>query len=875
MQIIDLYIRGGKKYNGVASFPTPTRLVDTSVDFLNGEYSVGQIIKDLSTGIVGNITGIVDSSTLDILGGIFSGSEKPYQIYDDFTKLELFKDESVSITDTIQNVKDPEKIFAPFSQQFSVPASKSNNRFFKHYYDVDVQNSFDARYQGDGLIQLNGVNYKSGKIRLTSVELKDNVAYSYKLVFTGATIEFKDILAEAELSSLVFPDELNIDYTNDEVKDIFTGDAGSQDLAFPLITHSKNMRFKNGEYKDHITDTYLNFADLKPALRLKKIIDAIQTTYPQLRFSDEYFNTFWFKKLYMWLHREEGYLSNSDEGGAIRTISTRFFRPDNAENQDTNYNYVNNPIGADLRPARCYVDNGSGSWFDRRNVGYIFTLTVTSPDPNRIYEVEVLRSSDNAPLFSQTGTGTTQTFEYEADINNYGLNEVDVFFNISSDSTLGMTQNLTVQQVKKRIWGGSAPQVIRTALYDKQAPISETQLSINRQMPKMKIIDFLKNLFTMHNLTAYTEDGLITVLHLDDFYNQGVSYDITRYVDTKKSTVSKLLQFKNMLFDFKSKKSYLVQFSQELQGNKFSEESYGNDEWDGGDYKIEVDFEKMMYERLTDEATGRLTKVTQGAMLDKKFEPTIGQPLIMYILPNALQSVDFIKWDNSDGTFENINNYSRPANGYAASFDNATVYRTLNFGIENDEFTQSSDSLNNIPQDLYTKYYRNYVENLFSRNSRKTNLSAYLPLNIILKYKLNDVFIISNTQYRINSIKTNLLTNKSDLELYNLNTSVEQRSGGQSPFLRTVENIVVDNIQPDEIEISFDDVDIPTQTDFVGYAFYLDGDLIDEPDDSLTYTYINLEEDTTYKLGVAQVQNTIDNVKTYSIPTEIFVTTAP
>ena len=206
-------------------------------------------------------------------------------------------------------------------------------------------------------------------------------------------------------------------------------------------------------------------------------------------------------------------------------------------------------------------------------------------------------------------------------------------------------------------------------------------------------------------------------------------------------------------------------------------------------------------------------------MLDKKFEPTIGQPLIMYIIPNALQSVDFIKWDNSDGTFSNINTYSRPANGYAASFNNATVYRTLNFGIENDEFTQSSDGLNDISQDLYTKYYRNYVENLFSRNSRKTNVSAYLPLSIILKYKLNDVFIISNTQYRINSIKTNLLTNKSDLELYNLNTSVEQRSGGQSPFLRTVENIVVNNIQPKTIDISFDDVNIPTQPDFVGYDF--------------------------------------------------------
>ena len=45
-------------------------------------------------------------------GGVFSGNlaGQPYQIYnDDYTKLDLFKDESVSITDSIQNVKDPSK----------------------------------------------------------------------------------------------------------------------------------------------------------------------------------------------------------------------------------------------------------------------------------------------------------------------------------------------------------------------------------------------------------------------------------------------------------------------------------------------------------------------------------------------------------------------------------------------------------------------------------------------------------------------------------------------------------------------------------------------------------------------------------------------
>ena len=44
-------------------------------------------------------------------------------------RLDLFKDETVSLTQTIQNVKDIKKIFTEFTQTFSVPASKKITRY--------------------------------------------------------------------------------------------------------------------------------------------------------------------------------------------------------------------------------------------------------------------------------------------------------------------------------------------------------------------------------------------------------------------------------------------------------------------------------------------------------------------------------------------------------------------------------------------------------------------------------------------------------------------------------------------------------------------------------------------------------------------------
>ncbi len=50
-----------------------------------------------------------------------------------YTRLDLFGDETISLTKVIQDAKDPGKIFSDFTKTFSIPASKTNNKFFKHY----------------------------------------------------------------------------------------------------------------------------------------------------------------------------------------------------------------------------------------------------------------------------------------------------------------------------------------------------------------------------------------------------------------------------------------------------------------------------------------------------------------------------------------------------------------------------------------------------------------------------------------------------------------------------------------------------------------------------------------------------------------------
>ena len=91
-----------------------------------------------------------------------------FQLYINNQRVDLFSDESVSLTETIQNIKDVSKVFTDFTKPFSLPASDTNNKIFKHYYRFNLAQgyTFDARKKVDARIELNTIPYREGKITL-------------------------------------------------------------------------------------------------------------------------------------------------------------------------------------------------------------------------------------------------------------------------------------------------------------------------------------------------------------------------------------------------------------------------------------------------------------------------------------------------------------------------------------------------------------------------------------------------------------------------------------------------------------------------------------------------------------------------------------
>ena len=860
MQIIELYIRDGVFVQPSSATSTSTNnLIDANATFTT-TVKVGYIVFNKTNGTSAKVIAVTNDTTLVLSastdGSNFFTAGNQYVIKSDFQRLDLFDDESVSITDSIKNVKDVAKIFTPFSQQFNVPASKHNAKIFRHYEDQDIINSFDARYKVDALIKLNGTDYKKGKIKLSSVSLKNNKPHAYKLIFFGETIELKDILGEGMLSDLTYPSSLNFAYNHATIFPKFR-DAPT-DVCFPLITHTKNMRYDTNVYRSTtpVPDEKLNYRDIKPAIKVRKIIDAIETTYPDIDFTGEFFNTEDFNNLYLWMHREKGFMSNAPEGGGLNVLRAHFHQVD-----DTDANLTLQGGSTEMRPLFGEAPDiifGGG-------ISTSLTFNITTSSADTTFNLRVYRSSitigeldftlPETNIINEELTGQTS---YSI-VHNFGANSsvVNVFIEVTSTNSFNI-QSFEIVALKPNVGSGT---------YTLDSLSVANTVEINRQMPKIKTFDFITNLFKMFNLVAYKDGTQIRVVPLNDFYLEGTSYDITRYVDTSKNSIGKVLQFKNFDFNFKSKKSYLVVKSDELQADNFAGSKYGIPEADGGDYKIELDFEKMMFEKLSDEADGDTTTICQGAMLDKDFNPTIGKPLLLYII-NQTATPNFAFANADGGSDETVATYNRPSQVFVSSGAVGDASAALNFGLEQDEFFLEPKGTN-----LLQKYYLDYVASVFHPQARINKVDAYLPLHIILNYQLNDTFIIGNKPYRINNIKTNLLTNKSSLELYSLSQSITGIENDQTASLGRLASLSVSAKSTTFVTLGWTALANPVANNITGYDLYVD--------DVFSVTLANtdtakkvtgLTSGITYKFAI-RTRYTIGGVVSFSNDTIRYETT--
>lgn len=665
------------------------------------------------------------------------------ELYIEGQRVELFKDETVSLTQTLKNARQVDKIFTEFTKTFTLPASKSNNKIFKHYYNFDIDGGFDARIKKSATIELNSYPFKDGKIKLEGVSLKDNKPYSYRITFFGNTVNLKDIIGEDKLNVLTDLNSLSEIYSTSEIKSALQRNPTVADVVVPLITHTDRLYFETSNNSGSDGNLWYQsghqhgvlFSQLKYALRIRKIVEAIESHYTGITFSNDFFTStnLPYNNLFMWLHRKKG------DVGFGTQVTTFFTTVDGWTSQSGSLSSMTN-----------------SSTF-RTDVPSNFIV-----DTFRLY---LFRSSNTIPYSVTVFRNGIETFNTEVTTQNKTITFPGQSYANNSDYTVRIshTQNIAFTNI---IWELTATEPGESATIDSFSTNSyeteaQIQFEITQQIPEIKVIDFLTGLFKMFNLVAYVDStGTVVVKTLDNYYTTGINYDISNFVDITKSEIDVALPYKEIVFGYKDTKTLLAAVHNQIENYVWAKEAYnGNENLDGGIYKVDLPFAHFKFERLLDLNDSSSTDVQWGYCVDDNRESYIGDPFLFY--PIRQTSATQISFRDSAASHSPITTYIIPSN--SLDLDSTVSKDNINFKNENNEYeggTLFTDT-------LFQKYYSNYIIDIFNNKNRLTKVTAYLPLRILLNFTLADRFDINGRRYKINSIKTNLQDGKSEIELLN------------------------------------------------------------------------------------------------------------
>ena len=696
-----------------------------------------------------------------------------------YDEVELYDNETVSYTQSLQDVRDISKVFSDFTRTFNVPASRANNVIFKHFYNYFID-GFDPKKRHKAKLYLNYKLYKEGYIKLEGATTKDNRPFTYRLTFFGSGVILRDVFGEKKLASLSYLiSNFKFDYTSANVKqylqdgkdDLFyttDKDGFSQSveiddaIVFPLISHTDRMIYdSDSSYTGvsgqsnlaNVTNGGLNLTELKPAIRVHAIIKAIEAEYRKsgIEFTTDFFSetNLPYYNLYLWLHTKTGGLFTDQEGG---TYAEDFQVTSPSDTGATGVGIIENG-NTFITPDPDQVISNPKRAAKQRSLSLSVETDVSGPFTVIIYD------SQGSEFQSYTGTQTNGVYTPIPEKDEIEIDAGSYKFAIRSNTPATFTIKVRVTRpaniVGKREFNFTGVAEVG----------ADTEVYAANQMPDISILGFLTGLFKMFNLTAYqNEEGKIVIQTLDQFYaDSDQIYDITEYLDKDTVTIDSVVPYKQVTFSYEGRDTFLAATYEDLNNKDWGGLHYKeNDNNLGSEYKIVAPFEHMLFEKLTDANDDSDTGIQIGWSADEKQEPTIGKPLLFYAVSKEIsEPIKLINFDSSTSVLSADAKVYMPSNSIELG-DDLTDAANINFTSEINEYAEVP-----FKSTLFEKYYKNYIVDIFDKQRRITNTSAYLPQRILSNIKLNDKILITDRLYKINKLTTNFQKLLTNLELIN------------------------------------------------------------------------------------------------------------
>ena len=619
------------------------------------------------------------------------------------------------------------------------------------YSSVTTATSFDGRLRQDAKIEINSIPFRSGVVELEGVQLKGTEPYAYTITFYGDLVSLTDLFGEDYLYDLDFS-AYDIDYTDNNVFTGLTTDS-FEPLLFPLMSPVKNWIYDSGSGGGSHSETNIayhtggghgsahgiNYYELKPALKVTAVLDAIEAKYG-ITFTGSFLSSVPFTDLALWLHRREGYMYEGQPSATAWEI--------------IDFDATNSPT-----PDWFTLDTETWSPVGLSGTGDIYDVAVSVDTAYADdYYIGVFRNGVLVGEALANGTGTTTIVDVPVTNNVESLQIA-----IRPSTNVAMNYEVTRMTITNSSAVTSADVYMTAATSYSLANIVVTEL-----MPEIKVKDFLAGILRMYNLVIVPNGASFLLQPLDNWYAAGAENNLQNQIDITEYAVNRPALYREIEFKYQETDQILGFVYRNTNNTGFGDlRSFFS--FDGEEFIVELPFECPLFERLTNQNGGALTDVlvyksiTNEANEDGTFNPYLGAPIVFYAYFNDYDiSGTAVSFVDSDGTTERRVNgcwYANTSNRYQS----AGASDTICFGADIDPY-----HLQSVSSNLYADYWQDYITDLYDSKRRIFQVEAVLPLGKMVNLEMNDIVIWNNNKYIINNVQLNLTTGKATFELLNV-----------------------------------------------------------------------------------------------------------
>jgi hypothetical protein len=685
------------------------------------------------------------------------------QVYIEGQRLDLFNDETISVTSKQQDVQDISKVFTDFSQSFSVPSTPNNDAIFSHFYNSDVgdlQNVstiFDANQRRDAFIEIDLTTFRRGKIQLEKAEIKDNQAYSYQVTFYGDITSLKDKFNDDKLANLTYLRSYGHAYTATEIENRITDGSTNYTLRYPLITR-RYLTYDDGGTNDINTNPgAIQYSELFPAVKVSGVLSAIEIQYG-IDFQGTFLSDKRFQNCFLFCQNKDDFQfftstedvdftsGGEDASNPSSDLYTDYFDLTNDTLTIVPINY-NEAFG---------VPPSSQFWQDK--IKHKVLLNIFCASTTAEYYVDVFVND----VLTITLDGNFGLYQQVYLKSNDFINTQDVLhFRVRSTESTTVTITATYSQQGSFPLGGGTSTLTNTFFASASNTLTGNIDPI-AYLPDMKVSDFFTAILKEFNLTCYPlEQDVFQVEPLDDWYQKGAIVDITKYTDIKSINVERLKLFNNIVLKYEQSENILNNQFRELFGREYGDAQIAFD-YDGGEYKIEQPFENMQMNRFTG------TDLQVGFTVDKDLNTYTPKPMLLYMYDETNVSFQFY----NGSSYSTLTEYMPFGQDVKVNTENYS----LNFNAEISTLTGQVEQ-----NTLFATYYFGYLSNLFKLKNRRYTVKTNLPVSLLTNLRLNDRVIIRDKRYIIESMKSNLNNGDVDFVLINDFRAVLSDSGTDQP----------------------------------------------------------------------------------------------